>query len=61
MLCVLFIFFFFCVCLCTRECVEIFNFSSFSGSKVNLVVVFRRSFFENPNTFQKHQEKSKKN
>ncbi|KAF0753125.1 Uncharacterized protein FWK35_00017574 [Aphis craccivora] len=34
----------------------IFNFSSFSGSKVNLVSAFGRSFFEIPNSVQKRQE-----
>ncbi|KAF0699214.1 Uncharacterized protein FWK35_00033888 [Aphis craccivora] len=54
---------FFFVCVYTRRCrnnASIFNFSSFSGSKVNLVGALGRSFFEIPNSFQKHREKPKK-
>ncbi|KAF0772232.1 Uncharacterized protein FWK35_00008564, partial [Aphis craccivora] len=40
---------------------SIFNFSSFSSSKANLVGALWRSFFEFPNNFQKHREKPKKN
>ncbi|KAF0769275.1 hypothetical protein FWK35_00025225 [Aphis craccivora] len=32
-----------------------------SCSKMNLVSALRRSFFEIPNSFQKHREKPKKN
>ncbi|KAF0759092.1 Uncharacterized protein FWK35_00036656, partial [Aphis craccivora] len=47
----------------TRTCrnnVSIFNFSSFSDSKVNLVDALGRSFFEIPNSFQKYRKKQKK-
>ncbi|KAF0773090.1 Uncharacterized protein FWK35_00009416 [Aphis craccivora] len=65
MLCVffLFIYLFFFLCLYTRTCrnnASIFNFSSFSGSKMNLIGVLGRLFFEIPNGFQKHQEKQNK-
>ncbi|KAF0770050.1 Uncharacterized protein FWK35_00005051 [Aphis craccivora] len=52
-----------CVCVYTRTCrinALIFNFSSFSDSKVNLVGALGRSFFEIPNSFQKHRKKPKK-
>ncbi|KAF0761520.1 Uncharacterized protein FWK35_00010172 [Aphis craccivora] len=42
------------------ECIG-FTMFSFSGSKVNLVGALGRSFFEIPNSFQKHREKLKKN
>ncbi|KAF0773278.1 Uncharacterized protein FWK35_00018753 [Aphis craccivora] len=61
MLCV---FFFFFESVYTRTCrnnASIFNFSSFSGLKVNLVGALGRSFFEIPNSFQKRREKPKKN
>ncbi|KAF0746232.1 Uncharacterized protein FWK35_00031401 [Aphis craccivora] len=60
MLCVIF----FCVSVYTKTCRNnalIFNFSSFSDSKVILVGALGRSFFEFPNIFQKHREKPKKN
>ncbi|KAF0771315.1 Uncharacterized protein FWK35_00002919 [Aphis craccivora] len=65
MLCVCFFYFlFFFVCLCTRELVEIMHqfqiLGVISDSKVNLVGELGRSFFEFPNSFQKHQEKPKK-
>ncbi|KAF0763536.1 Uncharacterized protein FWK35_00012703 [Aphis craccivora] len=49
--------FFFLTC---RNNASIFNPSSFSGLKVNRVGGLRRSFFEIPNSFQKHREKPKK-
>ncbi|KAF0773766.1 Uncharacterized protein FWK35_00000042 [Aphis craccivora] len=58
----LFIFFF--VCLCTRQHVGIMlqfqTLGVISYSKMNLVFVIRRSFFEIPNGFQKCREKPKK-
>ncbi|KAF0746001.1 Uncharacterized protein FWK35_00033765 [Aphis craccivora] len=54
MLCVFFL------CLNVSNNASIFNFSSFSGSKVNLVGALGRSFFEIPNSFQKHWDKPKK-
>ncbi|KAF0703557.1 Uncharacterized protein FWK35_00038623 [Aphis craccivora] len=50
--------FFFCVSVYTRTCrnnTSIFNFSSFSDSKVNLV----GHFLEFPNSFQNHGGKPK--
>ncbi|KAF0765172.1 Uncharacterized protein FWK35_00018314 [Aphis craccivora] len=43
-----------------RNNASIFNFSSFSGSKVNLIGVLGRLFFEIPNNFQKHRKNPKK-
>ncbi|KAF0749706.1 Uncharacterized protein FWK35_00023694 [Aphis craccivora] len=42
-----------------RNNASIFHYSSFSGSKVNLVGALR-SFFEFPNNFQKHRKKQNK-
>ncbi|KAF0763736.1 Uncharacterized protein FWK35_00019524 [Aphis craccivora] len=39
------------------ECIDVV---SFSGLKVNLVGALGRLFFEIPDSFQKHREKSKK-
>ncbi|KAF0759672.1 Uncharacterized protein FWK35_00028075 [Aphis craccivora] len=56
---------FFFLCLCTRERVEIMlqfqTLGVVSASKMNLVGVLRRKFFEFPNSFQNRREKSKKN
>ncbi|KAF0764079.1 Uncharacterized protein FWK35_00019021 [Aphis craccivora] len=56
-----------CVVLCVsvytrtyRNNASIFNFSSFSDSKVNLVGTLGRSLLEFPNSFQKPREKPKK-
>ncbi|KAF0703390.1 Uncharacterized protein FWK35_00029620, partial [Aphis craccivora] len=60
MLCV----FFFFVCEFTRTCrnnASIFNFSSFSGLKVNLVGLLGRSFLEFPNTPGNTKKKLRKN
>ncbi|KAF0753169.1 Uncharacterized protein FWK35_00018708 [Aphis craccivora] len=40
-----------------RNNASIFNFSNFSGSKVNLIGIgtLRSSFFEFPNSFQRHR------
>ncbi|KAF0770120.1 Uncharacterized protein FWK35_00026571 [Aphis craccivora] len=43
-----------------RNNAPILNFGSFNRLKMNLVSALRRSFFEFPNIFQNHQEKSKK-
>ncbi|KAF0769946.1 Uncharacterized protein FWK35_00017108 [Aphis craccivora] len=56
---------FFFVCLCTRERVEIMlqfqTLEVVSDRKINLVGALRRSCFKFHNSFQKHQEKPKKN
>ncbi|KAF0769314.1 Uncharacterized protein FWK35_00024423 [Aphis craccivora] len=62
MLCVCFVFFF--VSVYTRACrnnASTFNFSCFSGSKVNLVGALGWSFFEFPNTPGKTKKKLRKN
>ncbi|KAF0769132.1 hypothetical protein FWK35_00008902 [Aphis craccivora] len=49
-------------CLCTRERVEIMlrfqTLGVVSDGKLNLVDALGRSFFEIPNSFHKHLEKS---
>ncbi|KAF0767114.1 hypothetical protein FWK35_00004297 [Aphis craccivora] len=51
--------------MCTRESVEIMlqfqTMGVVSCSKMNLVGALGWSFFEFPNSFQKHREKPKKN
>ncbi|KAF0767044.1 Uncharacterized protein FWK35_00001940 [Aphis craccivora] len=56
-MCVFFVFVYARTC---RYNAWIFNFSSFSDSKVNLIGALGRSFFEFPDSFLKHLEKPKK-
>ncbi|KAF0757402.1 Uncharacterized protein FWK35_00021875 [Aphis craccivora] len=57
--------FFFCFCVCTQESIEkMLQFQTMrvvTCSKMNLVDALGRSFFEFPISFQKRQEKPKKN
>ncbi|KAF0750348.1 Uncharacterized protein FWK35_00017665 [Aphis craccivora] len=64
MLCVFLFILFIFLYLCTREPVEIMlqfqTMGVVSDGKMNLVGALGRSFFEIPNSFQKHREKPKK-